>query len=164
MTSQFYLAFFLGVCPVLCSGNGDYEDGQCRCYPGNANIYGPFYDVGWRRTFFESLDCNLREPFLGLRKYPTNTVVYHGIQSVKRIIILDGLPFLIPNVFTSFFSRLERSGVSAQARRVWSCGLQRPWKMRQRQLRLRTGIHWTGLRTKYVWPLNLRRFDFSTLF
>ena len=23
-----------GMCPVLCSGHGDYEDGQCRCFPG----------------------------------------------------------------------------------------------------------------------------------
>ena len=22
------------MCPVLCSGNGDYEDGACQCYPG----------------------------------------------------------------------------------------------------------------------------------
>lgn len=22
------------MCPVLCSGHGDYEDGQCRCFPG----------------------------------------------------------------------------------------------------------------------------------
>lgn len=28
--------FFLetGMCPVLCSGHGDYEDGQCRCFSG----------------------------------------------------------------------------------------------------------------------------------
>ena len=23
-----------GICPVLCSGNGDYDDGKCGCYPG----------------------------------------------------------------------------------------------------------------------------------
>ena len=22
------------MCPVLCSGHGDYEDGQCRCFSG----------------------------------------------------------------------------------------------------------------------------------
>ena len=26
--------FIAGMCPVLCSGHGDYEDGQCRCFPG----------------------------------------------------------------------------------------------------------------------------------
>ena len=26
--------FLSGICPVLCSGNGDYEEGACRCYPG----------------------------------------------------------------------------------------------------------------------------------
>ena len=24
----------LGTCPVLCSNNGEYEEGACRCYPG----------------------------------------------------------------------------------------------------------------------------------
>ena len=23
-----------GTCPVLCSSNGEYEEGACRCYPG----------------------------------------------------------------------------------------------------------------------------------
>ena len=23
-----------GTCPVLCSNNGEYEEGACRCYPG----------------------------------------------------------------------------------------------------------------------------------
>ncbi len=27
-------SYLAGICPILCSGNGDYEDGQCRCYPG----------------------------------------------------------------------------------------------------------------------------------
>ena len=31
---SFTLFLHLGMCPVLCSGNGDYEDGVCRCFPG----------------------------------------------------------------------------------------------------------------------------------
>ena len=26
--------FTTGTCPVLCSNNGEYEEGACRCYPG----------------------------------------------------------------------------------------------------------------------------------
>ena len=29
-----YLSIYLGVCPVLCSGRGEYKNGECKCQPG----------------------------------------------------------------------------------------------------------------------------------
>ena len=41
------------MCPVLCSGNGDYEDGVCRCFPGWKGI-----ECQLRSTECEIADCN----------------------------------------------------------------------------------------------------------
>ena len=43
----------LGMCPVLCSGNGDYEDGVCRCFPGWKGI-----ECQLRSNECEVADCN----------------------------------------------------------------------------------------------------------
>lgn len=29
-----YTLHCTGTCPVLCSGNGEYRDGACNCFPG----------------------------------------------------------------------------------------------------------------------------------
>ena len=34
LLSYLFVYFVVGICPLLCSSNGDYEDGQCKCYPG----------------------------------------------------------------------------------------------------------------------------------
>ena len=49
--SMVYLT--LGMCPVLCSGNGDYEDGVCRCFPGWKGI-----ECQLRSNECEVADCN----------------------------------------------------------------------------------------------------------
>ena len=41
------------MCPVLCSGNGDYEDGVCRCFPGWKGI-----ECQLRSNECEIADCN----------------------------------------------------------------------------------------------------------
>lgn len=41
------------MCPVLCSGNGDYEDGVCRCFPGWKGI-----ECQLRSNECEVADCN----------------------------------------------------------------------------------------------------------
>ena len=47
------VSFPLGMCPVLCSGNGDYEDGICRCFPGWKGI-----ECQLRSNECEVADCN----------------------------------------------------------------------------------------------------------
>ena len=32
--SKFFSCFIVGVCPLLCSGQGDYINGECLCKPG----------------------------------------------------------------------------------------------------------------------------------
>ena len=41
------------MCPVLCSGNGDYEDGVCRCFPGWKGV-----ECQLRSNECEIADCN----------------------------------------------------------------------------------------------------------
>ena len=45
--------FIAGMCPVLCSGHGDYEDGQCRCFPGWKGL-----ECQLRHDQCEVADCN----------------------------------------------------------------------------------------------------------
>ena len=41
------------MCPLLCSGNGDYEDGICRCFPGWKGV-----ECQLRSNECEVADCN----------------------------------------------------------------------------------------------------------
>ena len=34
VTTSFNAILHLGVCPVLCSGQGEYVNGECKCRPG----------------------------------------------------------------------------------------------------------------------------------
>lgn len=47
------LCFTPGTCPVLCSSNGEYEEGACRCYPGWKGA-----ECSIRHNECEVPDCN----------------------------------------------------------------------------------------------------------
>ena len=93
-----------GMCPVLCSGHGDYEDGQCRCFPGWKGL-----ECQLRHDQCEVADCSGHGQCINGKCVCARGYTGHACQQSKQTINLHlTLETFISTTAVELFTKNEK--------------------------------------------------------